>query len=173
MRHAAGWFLRNPANLDPDEQRQLDALCATSPQLAALRTHVRHFAEMMTHRRGRQLDAWMTAVLADDLPELHSFVIGLRRDQDAVTAGLSLPYSSGPVEGQVNRIIMWNLSCQAALIGRGQSGAGSQSRTTLLTTGSKPRTGCSWLPPSGVMSTGLPSSLPIARRKSQSVSTPP
>ncbi|WP_344990791.1 IS5 family transposase [Nonomuraea helvata] len=68
--------------------------------------------------------------------------------------------------------ILWNLFCQAALIGRGQLGAGSPSRMTLLTTGSKPRTGCSWLPPSGVISTGLPSSLPIARRKSQSVSTP-
>ncbi|GIM96106.1 hypothetical protein Ato02nite_078990 [Paractinoplanes toevensis] len=27
-------------------------------------------------------------------------------DLDAVTAGLSLPYSSGPVEGNVNRIKM-------------------------------------------------------------------
>ncbi|WP_442942124.1 ISL3 family transposase [Nonomuraea sp. NBC_00507] len=105
VRQAAGWFLRNPVNLDPDEQRQLDALCTASPQLAALRTHVRHFAEMMTQRRGRHLDACMTAVLANHPPELHSFVTGLHRDQDAVTAGLTLPYSSGPVEGHVNRII--------------------------------------------------------------------
>ncbi len=104
VRQAVGWFLRNPANLDPDEQSGLDTLCATSPQLAALRGHIRHFAEMMTHRRGRQLDAWMTAVLADDLPELHSFVKGLRRGREAVAAGLTLPYSSGPVEGHVNRI---------------------------------------------------------------------
>lgn len=48
----------------------------------------------------------MTAVADDNLPELHSFVTGLRRDHDAVTAGLTLPYSSGPVEGHVNRIKM-------------------------------------------------------------------
>jgi transposase len=48
----------------------------------------------------------MTTVLADDLPELHSFVTGLRRDHDAVTNGLTLPYSSGAVEGHVNRIKM-------------------------------------------------------------------
>lgn len=60
---------------------------------------------MMRHRHGRRLDAWMTAVLHEDLPELHSFLTGLRRDQDAVTAGLTLPYSSGP-EGHVNRIKM-------------------------------------------------------------------
>lgn len=48
----------------------------------------------------------MAMVEADDQPALHSFVRGLRRDQDAVTAGLTLPWNSGPVEGQVNRIKM-------------------------------------------------------------------
>jgi transposase len=71
-----------------------------------VRTHVRDFAEMLVHRQGQRLGAWITAVLEDDLPDLHSFVTGLRRDQDAVTAGLTLPYSSGPVEGHVNRIKM-------------------------------------------------------------------
>ena len=31
---------------------------------------------------------------------------GIHRDQDAVTAGLSLPYSSGAMEGNVNKIKM-------------------------------------------------------------------
>ncbi|URM97852.1 transposase [Actinomadura madurae] len=106
VRQATGWFLRNPANLTPDEQRHLDALTAASPQLAALRTNVSDFAEMMVHRRGRHLETWISAVLNEDLPELHSFVTGIRRDQDAVTAGLTLPYNSGPVEGHVNRIKM-------------------------------------------------------------------
>jgi transposase len=35
---------------------------------------------------------------------LHTLVTSLRRDHAAVTAGLGLPYSSGAVEGQVNRI---------------------------------------------------------------------
>ena len=50
------------------------------------------------------LTAWMGAVVADDLPALHSFTAGLRRDQDAVIAGLTLDYNSGAVEGTVNRI---------------------------------------------------------------------
>ena len=40
-----------------------------------------------------------TAVEASDLPALHAFVRGLRKDLDAVVAGLSLPYSNGPIEG--------------------------------------------------------------------------
>lgn len=42
----------------------------------------------------------------NEQPTLHSFVRGLRRDQDAVTAGLTLPWSSGTVEGHINRINM-------------------------------------------------------------------
>ena len=48
----------------------------------------------------------MAAVDADDQPDLRSFTAGLRRDHHAVVNGLTLPYSSGPVEGHVNRIKM-------------------------------------------------------------------
>jgi transposase len=58
----------------------------------------------VTQRRGRQLEAWMTT--ADTAPELRSFIAGLRRDQDAVTAAFTLPWSSGAVEGHINRIKM-------------------------------------------------------------------
>lgn len=68
-----------------------------------LTRHVRDFAAMMRDLRGDQLPAWMERILADDLPALHSLANGLRRDIDAVTAGLSTPRSSGQVEGQVTR----------------------------------------------------------------------
>jgi transposase len=41
-----------------------------------------------------------------DRKKLQSFVVGVRSDLGAVTAGLTLPFSSGAVEGQVNRIKM-------------------------------------------------------------------
>ena len=69
--------------------------------------HIRTFAEMMTRRQGLlALDDWLTAVEADDQPQLHSFANGIRRDQQAVTAGLALPYSSAAMEGNVNKIKM-------------------------------------------------------------------
>ena len=43
---------------------------------------------------------------ADGGPALRSFVTGLRADQDAVTAGLTPPWSSGAVKSHVNRIKM-------------------------------------------------------------------
>jgi transposase len=48
----------------------------------------------------------MQQIASDGAPALRSFAAGLDRDLDAVTAGLTLPYSSGPVEGTINRIKM-------------------------------------------------------------------
>ncbi|WP_442813650.1 hypothetical protein [Streptomyces sp. NBC_01754] len=40
------------------------------------------------------------------VPGLHTLAAGIERDRDAVIAGLTLPWSSGVVEGRVNRIKM-------------------------------------------------------------------
>ncbi|MFI7643818.1 transposase [Nonomuraea sp. NPDC049400] len=112
VRQATGWLLRNPATLTTDEQRHLDALTTACPPLARLYDHVRAFADMMANRHGHHLERWMATAAADELPELRSFITGLHRDLDAARAGVTLPYSSGPVEGHVNRIIMWMLKRQ-------------------------------------------------------------
>jgi transposase len=174
-RQAAGWFLRNPADLEPDEHRQLDAVCAACAHLAALRIRVRQFAEIMVHRRGRQLEAWMTAVLGDDLPELHSFVTGLRRDQDAVTNGLTLPYSSGPVKatstaslcGISSRQVMQARRFLLALCSRvARRGAALPSGSMRVSAGSS-CDGCGYSPTcqrSGNSAPGIPPSSHYRRR---------
>jgi transposase len=60
----------------------------------------------MTQRHGHRLGEWLAAAEHADLPGINRFVNGVTTDLDAVTAGLSLPFSSGPVEGNVNRIKM-------------------------------------------------------------------
>ncbi|MFJ9968341.1 hypothetical protein [Streptomyces avermitilis] len=55
---------------------------------------------------GRAPDRLVDAVRQDDLPSLHTLAAGIDRDRDAVIAGLTLPWSSGAVEGHVNRIKM-------------------------------------------------------------------
>ncbi len=98
--------MREPGKLKADEHRRLQSLLDRCPELNALAGHVRSFAIMIRELGGDRLQGWMDAVEADDLPALHSFVAGLRRDHDAVVAGLSLRWSSGPVEGHVNRLKM-------------------------------------------------------------------
>ena len=96
-----------PDRLADADKASLDTILAASPELAAVTASVRDFAVIMNERRGpKLLEPWMTAALAAGEPALRSFVTGLRADQDAVTSGLSLPWSSGVVEGHVNRIKM-------------------------------------------------------------------
>jgi transposase len=106
VRRVVSWIMTDPATIDPADQQRLDAILAASPPLNELAGHVRRFATMMCSLRGEDLEAWMSAADASGLPALRSFVLGLRRDQDAVTAGLTLPWSSGIVEGHVNRLKM-------------------------------------------------------------------
>lgn len=83
-------------------------MCTHCPEIDALTRHVRSFAVMLTERQGERLPEWLVAVRQDDLPSLHTLAAGIDRDRDAVIAGLTLPWSSGAVEGHVNRIILWN-----------------------------------------------------------------
>ncbi len=102
-RQITRWLLTRPDHIDPDDQARLAAVKATCPHLDALAGHVRSFAEMMTRRQGLlALEDWLTRVEADDQPDLRSFANGIRRDQQAVTAGLALRYSSAAMEGNVN-----------------------------------------------------------------------
>jgi transposase len=100
-RQITRWIMTRPGHLAPGDAASLAALLDASPRLAAAAGHVRSFADMMTRRQGLlDLEAWLTRLEADDQPQLHAFARGIRRDQDAVTAGLALDYSSGPLEGR-------------------------------------------------------------------------
>jgi transposase len=104
-RRVTTWIMTHPERLSAGNQVRLKHILARCPELEATAGHVSSFAAMMCQRTGtQQLPAWLNAVAADDLPALHSLAASLRRDQDAVTNGLSLPYSSGQVEGTVTKI---------------------------------------------------------------------
>ncbi|MER6376729.1 transposase [Streptomyces mirabilis] len=105
-RTVAGWILSRPETLTEPEQLHLKTVRAHCPELDALTRHVRSFAVVLTERQGERLPDWLDAVRQDDLPSLHTLAAGIDRDLDAVTAGLTLPWSSGAVEGHVNRIKM-------------------------------------------------------------------
>jgi transposase len=98
--------MTDPAKLRAEDQTRLAAICQRCSALQTLANHVRDFAAMMRNLTGGDLPQWMAKVLADDLPGLHSFIKGVQRDLAAVTAGLTLPWNSGAVEGQVNRVKM-------------------------------------------------------------------
>jgi len=105
-RDVASWILTDPGHLDDDKKARLAQARERCPQLDALAGHVTEFAKILTGLHGDRLDDWITAVEADDQPDLHSFANGIKRDHDAVLNGLTMPWSSGVVEGNVNRLKM-------------------------------------------------------------------
>jgi len=95
----ARWILTRPDSLPGDDTAALAQARRKCPHLDALARHVTELAKILTGRHGDRLDDWLTAVEADDQPDLHTFARGIRHDYQAVRNGLTLPWNSGPVEG--------------------------------------------------------------------------
>jgi transposase len=50
------------------------------------------------------LDAWLTEARACGVGAVETFAAGLEQDGAAVRAALTLPWSNGQAEGQINRL---------------------------------------------------------------------
>ncbi|HEV8637899.1 MAG TPA: ISL3 family transposase [Chloroflexota bacterium] len=102
---ALAWLLlRRPSELDDEEQKLLQDLSQSSPELVGARQLAQRFLGLVRERRGRELDEWLADANTTGPPELRGFSRNLQRDWQAVSAGLTEPWSSGSVEGHVNKL---------------------------------------------------------------------
>ncbi|MEU2602531.1 transposase [Streptomyces hirsutus] len=76
----------------------------TPPTSTRARDLARAFADMVRHQRGYLLLEWIRQAEQGTPKPMKGFAGFLRQDLDAVTTGLTLPWSSGVVEGHVNRV---------------------------------------------------------------------
>ena len=100
-RGTAWRILADPDGLAERERRLIDALAERAPALDAAIAQARRFCQMVRKREADDLDDWLEAARAGPL---RGFAAGIRRDLAAVRAGLSEPWSTGPVEGQISRL---------------------------------------------------------------------
>ena len=103
-RTLAWLLLRRPSDLDEKEQVLLKQLYERSPELACARRLAQQFLRLVRERRGRELDDWAADVHTTGPPELRGFSRNLQHDWAAVQAGLTERWSSGSVEGNVNKV---------------------------------------------------------------------
>jgi transposase len=69
-----------------------------------VRELARRFRKMVSEQRPEELDAWLDAAEDSEVAEIENFARALRRDYEAVAAALEYEWSSGQVEGQINRL---------------------------------------------------------------------
>lgn len=106
VRQVTGWLTRHPATLTEEEKLHRKAVLDRCPELASAADLTSSFAEMLTTLDGLRLPEWITEAVTSGLPGISTFAARLESDFDAVTAGLTTDWNSGPVEGAVNRIKM-------------------------------------------------------------------
>jgi transposase len=97
-------FIRDPERLTSTQQADVELICQRSETARKTYELTQQFMSMLRKRRGQDFEPWLEAVKASQVPELRRFARGLLRDKDAVVAGLTLPYSTGPVEAQVHKL---------------------------------------------------------------------
>jgi transposase len=99
------WLLvRDPDGLGDDDRAMLGQLHAACPTAATAYPLLQTFTRMVKARTPELLEAWLAAAGDCDVPDLVTFAEGLRREGDALRAALTLPWSTGPVEGQITRL---------------------------------------------------------------------
>jgi transposase len=103
-RRVAWWLLRRPDTLSAERRAVLARMEQASPAFGQLYRLTIQFTEMLRKRQVEQLRPWLSAAQASDLKELKSLAEGMGRDYAAIEAALRLPYSTGPVEGNINRL---------------------------------------------------------------------
>jgi transposase len=104
-RRVCWWLLKEPAELKPEERALVQALGDRCSELKTSAELARAFADMVRHRRAGEWEDWMANAQRPGVArEQCGFAAGLMQDEAAVRAALSLEWSNGQVEGQVNRL---------------------------------------------------------------------
>lgn len=99
-------IIRKPDERDEEEQSRVETLTGINEELSNALELVVVFAAMVRGALALTLKEWLTKADASGCAEIRSFAKTLRQDEAAVQAGMTEPWSNGPVEGQVNRLKM-------------------------------------------------------------------
>jgi len=105
-RRATWLVLRRAAKRTEAEAQQLLQLHAQGAEIAEAIDLAQDFTTLVRQRQPAQLEPWLQRATASAVDAVRRFATGLYEDYEAVKAGVTLPWSSGPVEGHINRLKM-------------------------------------------------------------------
>jgi transposase len=105
-RRATWLVLRRAEQRTAAEAHQLAQLREQHAEIAEAIDLAQDFAHLVRQRQPERLEPWLQRATTSALVALQRFATGLRDDYKAVTAGVTLPWSTSPVEGHINRLKM-------------------------------------------------------------------
>ena len=105
-RTAAWVVLRRPERRSVEDQALLAELRGRSPGLDAAVALAEGFAALVRGRQPELLDPWLKAAQDGPVAGLRRFAKRLLADEGAVRAAVTLGWSNGQTEGQINRLKM-------------------------------------------------------------------
>ncbi|MFJ3310956.1 ISL3 family transposase [Streptomyces sp. NPDC086549] len=103
-RKITSWIMQPRETLTESQDDRLLQVRLACPDITRACDLARALADLVRHQRGYLLLEWIRQAEQDAPKPMKGFAGFLRQDLDAVTAGLTLPWSSGAVEGHVNRV---------------------------------------------------------------------
>src|SRR5215813_7850149 len=98
--------LRRAEQRTAAEAHQLAQLREQHAEVAEAIDLAQDFAHLVRQRQPERLDPWLKRATTSALEAMQRFATGLRDDYKAVKAGVTLPWSTSPVEGHINRLKM-------------------------------------------------------------------
>jgi transposase len=105
-RRATWLVLRRTEHRTEAEAQQLTQLHAQDATVGEAIDLAQDFTHLVRQRQPECLDPWLERASKHPLEAMQRFATGLRDDYAAVKAGVTLPWSNGPVEGHINRLKM-------------------------------------------------------------------
>jgi transposase len=105
-KHAA-MLVTRPADKMTEEQQQLfDRIEFQCPEVSDLRRLALSFREALTAGESTLIKQWIEKAKRCEFGPVVRFASGLQKDVSAVAAAVDTPWSTGQVEGQINRLKM-------------------------------------------------------------------
>ena len=95
--------LKKTDDLHEPQQRLLQEMKGIHADVAQTITLSESFVAMVRERKEPSLSDWLTSAEPSGLKTFVNFAKGLKRDEAAIRAALSLPWSDGPTEGFLNK----------------------------------------------------------------------
>jgi transposase len=103
-RHLSFDWVRRPEKRTVEAQARLDKIRTASPDLTMALDLADEFAALIRKQSIGTLADWLSRAEVSPCPEVRHFAEGIRRDESAVNAAVTMRWSNGPVEGHVNRL---------------------------------------------------------------------